>query len=183
MQKYQKWIWFIGASLLLMVLLCFGWVISRGPAVHASGAFLTCTGNESIAYRPGITNVPQTVVGHANDTLGPCVAPAEAGLSGGSATFTVTIPHATCTSITHPIYTVTYHWNNGKQSMIEFTHTTTTKLATGETQVISMGRVVSGLGAGEQAQRTVTNLNVDLLACFTAQGLRSNAGPVILLIM
>jgi len=183
MQQYQKWSWFLGVSLFFVAVLCCGWVIARGPAIHASGVFLICSGNESITYSPGITTTRQTVIGHASDTVGPCVAPAGSGLSGGSATFTVIIPNATCTSITHPTYTVTYHWNNGKRSIIEFSHTTTTKLATGETQVISTGNVVSGPGAGEQAQRTVTNLNIDVLACFTTQGLRSNAGPVALLIL
>jgi hypothetical protein len=183
MQKWQKWSWFTGVSLCLMALLGCGWIFLVTPAAHAATDLLTCTGDESIAYSPGITNTPQTVAGQASDTVGPCVAPGEAGLSGGIAAFTVTILNATCTSITHPTYTVIYYWNNATQSVILFSNTTTTKLATGETQVVSIGSVLSGVGAGESAERTLTNLNVNLLDCFTPNGLQSNAGPFTLAIL
>ncbi|MGN6321206.1 MAG: hypothetical protein ACTHNE_05750 [Dyella sp.] len=165
-----------GVSLGLAIGIAMLTALPSAPSQAQGLVIITCTGTENSQYLPGITYSPQDVTFTESETDA-CVDTADPTLTGGSKTSSATEDGMSCTGIASvEPYWATYHWNNGKTSMIYVTQMEVIKLVNGETEVELTGDVEAGVGAGEYFTETATTGNLDLGACSSSQGLRSNAG-------
>jgi hypothetical protein len=114
----------------------------------------------------------------ANDTLGPCVVPTQLNLTGGTARYELTAL-ISCTNLALAPFQVSFHWNNGMRSRVNFSSSVVTSV-NGEFEVDSTGVVQSGFGAGDTAVETLTVAQPDPIACSSPQGVTSVAGPLTL---
>jgi hypothetical protein len=157
-----------------LALACGGFL--PGPA-HAATALLSCSGRQTVTYKPALTNTIQSTKVTVTEHYGTCL-PNAAGITSGDSTFSLT-ENASCTSLNDPVGapdTPTYTWNTGQKSRVTFTVTSVVRLVNGNTQVTSAGTVTSGnFGVGSKATRTVTLPALDLTAC-AGKGVSQQSG-------
>jgi hypothetical protein len=155
-----------------------GITLVAAPVAHAQTPVLNCLGTESDQLEPGMTNTRQPIEFINNDTLGSCIVPTQLNLTGGTARYVATFVQA-CTDLNFGPYQVRFHWNNGMQSLVNFS-TSVAPIVNGEIQVASTGVVGSGFGAGDTAVETLILAQLDPTACSSPQGVTSAAGPLTL---
>ncbi|MFF4948270.1 hypothetical protein ACWC2K_17745 [Streptomyces chattanoogensis] len=166
---------FVGAGSALA--LACGALLLPVPA-HAAPKLLSCTGTQTVTYKPSLTNTPKPTQVKITEIYTSCVN-AE-GIRSGTGSFSLT-ETASCTSINNPLGTQdspAYTWNTGDKSGVLFKVTSVDRLANGTTQVTAVGKVTSGYGEGSAATRTVTLPTLNATAC--QAGVPQQSGPATL---
>lgn len=166
-----------GAVLAGVMALAVAFVPAAAPVAHATPLGLgVCLERDQNTYDPGLSSTPRKTQISSTGTLNPCGSLTDPTLTSGtyegSGTGTVS-----CTGGTFE-GTVTYHWNNGRQSTISYTAVIGTRLL-GETVVVYKGTVTAGEFVGFDYTSPLTALNLSPLDCLNPQGLTSTAGPTI----
>lgn len=130
-------------------------------------------GSQTATYNPPLTNQTQNIVANIQGSVGQCIG-AQPIISG---TYQLTVPFPTsCNNIgTFPPYSITYNWNTGQSTQVNYTFTSL-NLINGEFILTSTGTVVAGLFQGRTVQSNVVLLQTDLAAC-SNQGVPTLAGP------
>ncbi|GEM_PF-2373129 len=148
--------------------------VATQSIAQAQLAPVTCpVGSETTIYNPPLTNQVQNTTATIQGSVGECLN-AQPILS-GTYNFSVTGP-TSCNNIgIFPTYSITYNWNTGQSSQVQYTFTSSNQI-NGLLILTSSGTVVNGLFQGRTVQRTITLLATDVAACST-QGLFSIAGP------
>src|SRR5690348_3815951 len=141
----------VGVFLLVGSLAVFG-PLHASPA-HAQITLLECKGTESVQYDPGITYTEREITVTGNDTVSTCGL-IHSALTPGTDDWEFTAMRSCLASVPDP-GPITINWRNGDYSTINFT-TASSNNVNGEVEVISLGTVTSGFGAGAQAQETLT---------------------------
>ncbi|WP_027343144.1 hypothetical protein [Hamadaea tsunoensis] len=148
-------------------------VVASAPA-QASGFLVTCGGNQTTTYNPGLTDTPRTLVRSGQNNHTPCVATVSPFAFSGSTSFTSTST-LSCLSLTAANTGVdVITWSFGATSTFAYDRTVT--IAEGQTVVTLDGTVTSGVFAGAHATETITSVALDLLDCATATGITSTYG-------
>ncbi|MFN6516114.1 MAG: hypothetical protein RMY29_016670 [Nostoc sp. CreGUA01] len=136
-------------------------------------------GTETVTYNPLLTNQVQNVTVNITGSVNQCIGAQP--ITSGTYNFTVTGP-TSCNNIgIFPTYVITYNWNNGQSSQVQYTLTSSNQIG-GQIILTSLGTITSGLFQGRTAQRTITLLATDVQACQN-QGLFSIAGIQQLIIL
>jgi hypothetical protein len=145
--------------------------------VHAASGILTCVGTENQAFDPAVTNNPGSVRLTIDDRFGPCPITPDPQLTGG--TFHLVLTRTlSCTNVmVSPPHPETYQWNNGSQSVVEFTTIVVTRLLNGSTVAVLTGTVTSGLDMGFAATKTVTDPDFSTV-CDSPEGMTTLSGSV-----
>lgn len=151
--------------------------------VHAddpdpSEALITCLGTVTVDYTPGLTTTLQPVHADAAGTLGPCVTVLGSDFSNGTITYDGG-GELSCLSggggQSSGVGTI--EWAGGQES--DFTYTAGVALRPGGiTALVVTGTVSSGTFVGATVTQTVVFASLDLLSCFTPQGITTTSGPV-----
>lgn len=143
---------------------------------------LTCAGNYSITYNPGLTNTPQTVSFTAQTSYTLCL-PA-LGLT-GTATAAATLPSIACSQLLNPpnAGTTTINWNTGESS--KYTWTSTAAAVAGAIVTTTNGTITEGKFVGSTIERITISPNIQTLqnACNRAGGLTQENGTASLTIV
>lgn len=151
--------------------------IGLAAPAHAAAGALTCVGTENQTFDPAVTNTPQSIKITIDNLLGPCPITPNSQLTGGKFHLELT-QLASCTSVAlPPPHSETYNWNNGSQSVVDFTTISVTRLVNGSTVVVLEGIVTSGLDTGFIATKTVTDPDFTT-ACDSSQGMKTLSGDV-----
>ena len=147
---------------------------------------LRCSGTQLVRYQPGLTDQGQSVTISASATYGSCTSSIDPSdpITGGTSSYQITDTDRSCRGGHAPTTVLeTYKWVSaqGKSLTSEVKYTQTNlQVEPGKVQITSTGSVQSGVGAGDQAQRTLTLTDQDPPACQSTAGLQSTAGPVTL---
>ncbi|KPC61536.1 hypothetical protein [Streptomyces chattanoogensis] len=166
---------FLGAGAALA--LACGALLLPVPA-HAAPKLLSCTGTQTVTYKPPLTDTPKSTKVTITEVYTSCVN--VDGIRSGTGSFSLT-ETASCTSINNPLGaqdSPTYTWNTGDTSGVLFKVTSVDRLANGTTQVTAVGKVTNGYGQGNTATRTVTLPTLNATAC--RAGVPQQSGPATL---
>jgi hypothetical protein len=172
---------------LVVLALAVAAAVATTTPAHADVVSLTCTGDATLTFSPGLTNTTQSVTATLDASLGaaaPLGACVNLGVSpvitsgdqpgGGSAR------DRSCTELNlgGTDGDTTIDWNGGQSSSTaSFTSTATRGLST--TQLIWSGEVTSGQFDGAAFVETYTLLNPNLLQCLTPAGVTQVTGIVV----
>ncbi len=155
-------------------------MLSVSPVARAATFTLDCVGGVSQSYSPGATLNLQSITYTDSDTLS-CIPGlgAPVGLTGESHTSSATTS-LSCVVLLQTGFVpppITYHWNNGMQSVVKYTSATIDSVE-GNTVVTLSGTVQSGVDTGAIAVEVLALTNSQLLSdnCSSPQGLTSAAG-------
>lgn len=149
-------------------------------ATHAQGLplELTCVGNNTADFTPGLTLTSQTTAIHAEGAYTACVSTTDPAVTSGTyvADGSGTL---SCLAGGHAgRYTI--HWNTGESSTIAFTNSIAFR-PLGESIVVADGSVTAGKFLGRKFTGTFTLLQVSLLNCLSS-GVTQSTGPTTLLL-
>ncbi|MGW2277815.1 hypothetical protein [Streptomyces sp. NPDC001770] len=151
------------------------------PASRALVADLACpAGNQNVSFSPGVTLTPRTVSVTYDLALGVCVSLAQPGITGGTSGGTVSLTLDCLDLLGTSMTTQTFLWSDGQTSTLSFTRTVT--IINGQTVLTLTGPVSAGVFSGRSAVLTVVEPALDVLACESTLGLRSQAGVTTLII-
>lgn len=154
--------------------------IGTESIAHAQLLPIICSvGSETVTYNPLLTNQVQNITANIVGTVGQCAGAQP--ISSGNYNFTVTGPTSCNNLTTFPPYSITYNWNTGQSSQVQYTFTSTNQVG-GQLILTSNGSVISGLFQGRAVVRTITLLTTDVAAC-SNEGLFSIGGPQTLTIL
>jgi hypothetical protein len=119
-----------------------------------------------------LTNTPRLTTVSATEDLDYCPL---SGVTTGSAsgTFQVT---ASCTRETLTPTAITYRWNTGQSSTVNYTATSVTRLADGSTLVVSVGTVTTGFDQGAAAETQIVDPVLNPSLC-SGRGVSQVTGP------
>ncbi|WP_309134714.1 hypothetical protein [Cellulomonas sp.] len=163
--------------------------VAAAPASATAGAqataqaaltLVTCSGQESTTYSPGITNTAALVTITTSATYGPCLHVNGLQIttwSGSSYSQGQTM--AGCTELELPedeTSTSVIRWSNGQTSTWEYT--AITQNVAGNFVIVGVGEITDGLYEGAIAQRELVlpGLVEALQACATPTGLTGVSG-------
>jgi hypothetical protein len=140
-------------------------------SAHAATPLL-CVGTETASFSPPLTNTPRLTTVSATEDLDYCPL---GGVTTGSASgiFQVT---ASCTGETLTPTAITYRWNTGQSSAVNYTATSVTRLADGSTLVVSVGTVTGGFDQGAAAETQIVDPVLNLTLC-SGSGVSQVTGP------
>lgn len=172
-----------GALLSVVLLLAFGLgaVSPASAGASASLVDVSCPlGTQTSTYHPGLTYTSRETSFTASGSLAPCVSPTHPDIVGADFT-----GHghgiASCTAADFEDHSL-YHWNTGQTSRVEGRLTINLK-PNGQTVLVRVGEVTSGLFDGATVVQTKVLPSLNLLDCFTSDGLEYVSGPVSLTIV
>jgi hypothetical protein len=155
-------------------ILCVVFTPFAAGTAHASGLNLAaCVEYDGNTYTPGITFTPRLNHISSAGVLGPCVSTDPTLTSGkyqGSGDGTVSCIGGTFSG------TVTYYWNNGRTSTVDYSAIVGTRLGA-ETVVAYRGMVTAGEFAGYSYTSPLTALTLVPLSCLGPSGVTSTSGP------
>jgi hypothetical protein len=83
---------------------------------------------------------------------------------------------ASCTGETLTPTAITYRWNTGQSSAVNYTATSVTRLADGSTLVVSVGTVTGGFDQGAAAETQIVDPVLNLTLC-SGSGVSQVTGP------
>jgi len=164
----------LGTLLVALTLLS----LPSAKAVYAAINPLSCTmGTSTSIYNPGITNKPQTSHIKVSEDYDYCTVAGLPSLTSGSVSFTSTQTVKCLAQVNTPtVGLVTYTWNTGQSSTVNFTATTVAYLVGGTVQVTSTGPVTAGFDAGAQAVRVKILPQLDPTQCSSEDGVTETRG-------
>ena len=159
-------------------------VLAAGVASPAHAAtLLTCAGAQSVTYSPGLTNAPQPVALHVENTFQPCLNlthPLE--LRTGTASTNLPAVSRTCSSVLEARPgTRVIHWSTGTTSTFTFI-AEATSLAGGAVQVVQQGSITAGEFQGATAIGVVVLASTEFANCATT-GVTSQGGAMTLTLL
>ena len=168
-------------TLLLSALLIVVAPVTSAVAAHAASALLTCTGQATSTFKPGLRNFTQSTRTTVTENYRLCIS--LQGLTSGRGSLKTT-EQASCTSsLSLADDKISYTFGAGpgaKTSHVDFTTTVVTHLADGSTVVEATGTVTSGYDAGAAAERVKVLPALSLTACSQPPGLTSVQGTATL---
>lgn len=139
---------------------------------------VTCVGNETVTFSPGVTNTPGPVVNTTTQTFSPCLHVNGLHVTTWSGfAFGQSNRVASCLQLFGGgPGTRTIEWSNGHTSTWDYT--TTTQIVEGNYVVVGTGAITDGLYEGALAQRELVLLGLveGLAACNTPEGLTELSG-------
>jgi hypothetical protein len=168
----------------LISLLTAATALIQSSPVQAGIFAMTCTGTSSTTYNPGITNTSQSVTFNSNQTYSCVPIGGNPQLTGGqtSASGTYAVSCMDLLQSGFPPSTTTYPWNDGTQSVVQYTSSTVSYDPLGNLVIAQTGNVQSGTGQGDTVLETITLVTTTALqtSCQSPQGVQSLTGPVTL---
>lgn len=144
-------------------------VLASPATASAPPVLVTCTGTNTVAFSPGLTNTPRSVSVRGQDTASHCASVTNPELTSFVGPFSGTTTQS-CTSLfAGGSGRETLKWNDGTSSSWSYTNSFSnvngTKVGT------STGPITSGTLAGTTVTQTLTFPNLDLTGCTTPEGL------------
>ncbi|MGW0931903.1 hypothetical protein [Streptomyces sp. NPDC002644] len=162
-----------------MVLTTVVGVMGAAPASAAGASSLvdvTCPlGTQISTYQPGLTYTPRRTTFTAEGSLAPCVSLSHPEIVGAEFT-AVGQGEASCTGADFSDVSI-YRWNTGQTSRVEGRLTINLK-PSGQTVLVRVGEVTSGLFEGATVTQTKVLPALNLLDCLTADGLQNDSGAL-----
>jgi hypothetical protein len=171
-------------SAALTLLLVAASLLGITAPASAAPTVVTCTGNQTITYSPGLTNTPTVQTSQVSTAYSVCahVDGLSVSTMTGSSRVTFSGASLTCAALLDTVpgqQVVT--WSDGRTST--FTYSLTATNVSGELVATATGTISAGLYAGAIAEQVSTSVGLNgLTACGTPQGLTSISGLVQLVI-
>lgn len=144
----------------------------------ASVLDVTCVGQESRTYSPGLLLTDQSIDVDLDAVMSPCVS-TDSGITAGTYTASYT-QSLSCLDLDANANNQTrvFNWNDSSSSTM--TANRTVQRLTLTTVVTFTGTISSGKFAGDTAVLVVTVLNPSVLNCLSSPGVTSTTGTVTL---
>jgi hypothetical protein len=157
-----------------------------GSAVgsRTAPALLTCTGQATSTFSPGLRNFTQTTRVKSTESYPLCLSSRVPLLTSGQGTLNTTEPASCAASLVVTDDQITYTFGTGpgaKTSHVDFTTTVVTRQLNGSTVVDATGTVTSGYDEGAAAERVKVLPALNLNACSHAPGVPSIQGSTTLI--
>lgn len=152
--------------------------IGTAVGAHAASALLTCTGQATSTFKPGLRNFTQTTQTKVTENYLTCIS-SQGLLTSGRGSLKTTEQASCTTSLGVTDDKIAYTFGKGtsaKTSHVNFTETVVTHLVNGSTVVDATGTVTSGYDAGAIAERVKILPALSLTACSQPPGVTSVQG-------
>lgn len=152
------------------------------PAV-ADSSVLSCPGSQTLEWNPGLRWKPRLVAVEGTTTLRPCVDPTGPILTGSSA-FDGNETYSCRTVVGQAPGTEEITWNTGETTTFSWTASEITNTSVGGAIVVTIiTDIESGKFKDMQVTYAITSVAFNPLACFSAHGVTSASGPILLTIV
>lgn len=169
-------------AVLLAVASCFGLsgVAAAAPSSHTAPVGLTCTGSETVDYRPGLLLTPRKVDVEVRGDLSHCTS-SDHDLTAGKYGEDFHAELSCSTLLAGREGTRVFRWNNGHTSTFKFTRAIND--VGGQTTVTFTGTITSGQFDGAHAVEQAVIPTLSTAKCLAHPGLtRLGPGTVLLTI-
>ena len=163
---------------LVLVFAGFSAAASGAGRAQFSATDLDCTGTEAATYSPGIHATAQRVTVTASHTFRSCQSASDPALTSGSDRLTLQ-DTISCTALSTDARagTLTFSWNNGRTSTLDYRNFSTPPAGT---TIIYRGTITAGEFSGDEASLIISPTFLDPDTCDSPPGVLSSSFGAVL---